>query len=109
MGNWIIAFSHVSAFQASAARALVDLGAHAAAVAGQREDNVEVSFRCTREFIKETGTHLGKDIAKPLGDLLQNGMGGGHAGAAGANGVGDTETALKHCLSLFKDKLSKTA
>lgn len=109
MGNWIIAFSHVSAFQASAARALVDLGAHAAAVAGQREQNVEVSFRCTREFVKETGIHLGKDIAKPLGDLLQNGQGGGHAAAAGANGVGDTEAALKHCIALFKDKLSKAA
>ncbi len=107
MGNWIVAFSHVSAFQASAARALVDLGAHAAAVAGQREDNVEVSFRCTREFVKETGVHLGRDIAKPLGELLQNGMGGGHAAAAGANGVGNTETALEHCLNLFKERLSK--
>jgi bifunctional oligoribonuclease and PAP phosphatase NrnA len=107
LGSWIIAFSHVSAFQASAARALVDLGAHAAAVAGQRDDNVEVSFRCTREFVKGTGIHLGKDLAKPLGELLQNGMGGGHAAAAGANGVGDTETALKHCLNLFKEKLAK--
>lgn len=107
MGSWIIAFSHVSAFQASAARALVDLGAHAAAVAGERDDNVEVSFRCTREFIKETGIHLGKDIAKPLGELLKSGMGGGHAAAAGANGVGETETALKYCLKLFKDKLAK--
>jgi phosphoesterase RecJ-like protein len=107
MGNWILAFSHVSAFQASAARALVDLGAHAAAVAGKRDDDVEVSFRCTREFVKETGIHLGRDIAKPLGELLQNGMGGGHAAAAGANGVGDTETALKNCLNLFKEKLAK--
>jgi nanoRNase/pAp phosphatase (c-di-AMP/oligoRNAs hydrolase) len=105
--EWIIAFSHVSAFQASAARALVDLGAHAAAVAGARDDNVEVSFRCTRDFVKETGIHLGKDLAKPLGELLQNGMGGGHAAAAGANGRGDTKTALKHCLALFKEKLSK--
>jgi phosphoesterase RecJ-like protein len=107
MRNWIIAFSHVSAFQASAARALVDLGAHASAVAGQRDNNVEVSFRCTREFVKESGIHLGRDIAKPLGEALK-GMGGGHAAAAGANGVGDVEIALKHCLRLFKEKLSKT-
>jgi nanoRNase/pAp phosphatase (c-di-AMP/oligoRNAs hydrolase) len=107
MNNWIIAFSHVSAFQASAARALVDLGAHAAAVAGEREDKVEISFRCTREFVKEAGIHLGKDIAKPVGELLQ-GMGGGHAAAAGANGVGKVETGLKYCLRLFKEKLSKT-
>lgn len=107
IGNWIIALSRVSAFEASAARALVDLGAHAAAVAGQRNGNVEISFRCTREFNKETGIHLGKDIAKPLGELLQ-GMGGGHAAAAGANGLGDVETGLKHCLRLFKEKLAKT-
>jgi nanoRNase/pAp phosphatase (c-di-AMP/oligoRNAs hydrolase) len=104
MDKWIIAFSHVSAFQASAARALIDLGAHAAAVAGQQDGNVEVSFRSTRDFVKETGVHLGKDIATPLGELLQ-GMGGGHAAAAGANGVGDVKTALKHCLKLFREKL----
>lgn len=106
MGNWIIAFSHVSAFQASAARALVDLGAHASAVAGKRNGTVEISFRCTREFAKETGIHLGKDIAKPVGEFLQ-GMGGGHAAAAGANGVGDVNTGLKYCLKLFKERLAE--
>jgi len=105
--KWMIAFSHVSAFEASAARALVDLGAPAAAVAGERDGNVEVSFRCTREFVEEAGVHLGKDLATPLGELL-HGMGGGHAGAAGANGVGDVQTALKHCLRLFKERLSAT-
>jgi nanoRNase/pAp phosphatase (c-di-AMP/oligoRNAs hydrolase) len=107
ISDWMIALSHVSAFQASAARALVDLGAHAAAVAGKRDDSVEISFRCTREFNKETGIHLGKDIAKPLGEQLQ-GMGGGHAAAAGANGVGDVEAAIKLCLKLFKEKLPET-
>jgi bifunctional oligoribonuclease and PAP phosphatase NrnA len=106
MENWIIAFSHVSAYQASAARALLDLGAHAAAVAGKRDDVVEISFRCTREFNKETGIHLGRDIAKPLGELHQ-GMGGGHAAAAGANGAGDVGTWLKNCMQLFKEKLAK--
>jgi nanoRNase/pAp phosphatase (c-di-AMP/oligoRNAs hydrolase) len=105
MGKWLIAFSHVSAYQASAARALVDLGAHASAVAGKKNDHeVEVSFRCTRQFTKESGIHLGKDLAKPLGELLK-GMGGGHAAAAGANGVGDDKIALKHSLALFKEKL----
>lgn len=107
LGSWIIALSRVSAFEASAARALVDLGAHAAAVAGQRNSNVEISLRCTQEFNKETGLHLGKDIAKPVGELLQ-GMGGGHAAAAGANGIGDVKTGLEFCLRIFKEKLSKT-
>ena len=106
IGDWMIALSHVSAFEASAARALVDLGAHASAVAGKRDEAVEISFRCTREFTKETGIHLGKDIAKPLGEQL-HGMGGGHAAAAGANGTGEVEAAMKLCLKLFREKLVK--
>jgi phosphoesterase RecJ-like protein len=102
--NWIIALSHVSAYQASAARALVDIGAHIAAVAGQKNDNIEISMRSTREFNQATGIHLGRDIAKPLGDYLQ-GMGGGHATAAGVNGKGNIEKALKRCLRLLKEKL----
>ena len=104
--EWIIALSHVSAYQASSARALIDLGAHVAAVAGQRNESVELSLRCTREFNQKTGIHLGRDVAKSLGELLQ-GMGGGHAAAAGVNGVGDVEIALKRCLRLLKEELSK--
>lgn len=104
VGEWIIALSHVSAYQASAARAIIDLGAHVAAVAGQKDETVEISLRCNREFQEKTGIHLGKDVAKPLGEQL-HGMGGGHSTAAGVNGVGDVETALKLCLRLLKGKL----
>ncbi|MEJ5326798.1 MAG: DHH family phosphoesterase [Candidatus Bathyarchaeia archaeon] len=107
MESWIIAFSHVSAYQASAARALVDLGAHLAAVAGQKNDKIEISLRCTSEFHQATGIHLGRDIAKPLGEYLQ-GMGGGHATAAGVNGIGSIEKGLKRCLRLVKEKLVVT-
>ena len=105
VGEWIIAFSHVSAYQASAARAIIDLGAHVAGVAGQKNENLEISLRCVREFHEKTGIHLGRDIAKPLGEYL-HGMGGGHATAAGVNGVGDIETGLKRCLRLLKEKLA---
>jgi nanoRNase/pAp phosphatase (c-di-AMP/oligoRNAs hydrolase) len=104
INEWIIALSHVSAYQASAARALIDLGADVAAVAGQKNGSIEVSLRATREFHKQTGVHLGKDVAKPLGEYV-HGMGGGHSTAAGANGVGDIETGLKRCLFLLKEKL----
>jgi nanoRNase/pAp phosphatase (c-di-AMP/oligoRNAs hydrolase)/intein/homing endonuclease len=77
INEWIIAFSHVSAYQASAARAIIELGAHVAVVAGQKNENLEISLRSTREFYKKTGIHLGRDIAKPLGEYL-HGMGGGH-------------------------------
>lgn len=107
MDNWIIGLTHVSAFQASAARALTDLGAHVAAVAGEKGESIEISLRCTREFTEKTGIHLGRDIAKPLGTAM-HGQGGGHAMAAGVNARGDVKTALKRCLRLLKENLLKT-
>jgi nanoRNase/pAp phosphatase (c-di-AMP/oligoRNAs hydrolase) len=107
INNWIIALSHVSAFQASAARALTDLGVHMAAVAGEKGESVEISMRCSREFTEKTGIHLGRDIAKPLGASMQ-GQGGGHAMAAGVNAKGDAKTGLKRCLRLLKENLKAT-
>jgi len=104
VGEWIIALSHVSAYEASAARALVELGAHVAAVAGEKDGSLEISLRSSLEFYKKTGVHLGKDVANQLGEYL-HGMGGGHATAAGVNGQGDVEIGLKRCLWLLKDKL----
>jgi nanoRNase/pAp phosphatase (c-di-AMP/oligoRNAs hydrolase) len=105
MKNWLIALSHVSAYQASACRAIIALGAHVAVVAGQKQDEIQVSFRATREFYAETGVHMGSDLAKPLGDFLE-GMGGGHSVSAGANGVGDVEACLHFCEKLLKKRLN---
>ncbi len=106
VGDWILAFSNVSAFEASAARALVDLGVHVAAVAGKKGDGIEVSLRCTRDFSEKTGIHLGVDVAKTLGEAL-GGQGGGHAMAAGVNAQGDVKAALKRCLRILKECLAK--
>jgi len=102
--GWLIALSHVSAYQASAARALIGLGAHVAIVAGQRGETIQVSLRSSQVFHEKTGIHLGSDVAKPLGEYL-HGMGGGHSVSAGANGVGDVEATLKRCIRLLKQKL----
>ena len=105
--GWIIALSHVSAFQAPAAKALVDLGAHMSAVAGKKNGKVELSLRCTRSFNEEAGVHLGVDIAAPLGEFL-GGVGGGHAMASGVSGKGEINDALKECLRLLKAKIGKS-
>jgi phosphoesterase RecJ-like protein len=102
--GWIIALSHVSAYQASACRGLIALGAHVAIVAGQKKKKIQVSFRASQEFYAETGIHIGRDVAKPLGDFL-GGMGGGHSVAAGANGFGDVEKCLKFCENMLKKAL----
>ncbi|MFQ5999187.1 MAG: bifunctional oligoribonuclease/PAP phosphatase NrnA [Candidatus Bathyarchaeia archaeon] len=104
INDWLIALSHVSAYQASAARALIGLGAHVAIVAGQRGDSLQISLRSSRDFHKKTGIHLGRDIAKPLGEYL-HGMGGGHSVSAGANGVGNIEASFKRCVRLLKQSL----
>jgi len=102
--DWLIALSHVSAYQASACRSLIALGAHVAVVAGQKQNKIQVSFRASREFYAETGVHMGRDLAKPLGEFL-GGMGGGHSVAAGANGVGDVEDCLKFCEKILEKRL----
>ena len=104
VGDWIIAFSHVGSYQASAARALISLGAHVAIVVGQRDEKLRISMRASREFYQATGVHLGRDLAKPLGEYF-GGMGGGHAISAGANGEGDLKACLKRCVRLLKEKL----
>jgi phosphoesterase RecJ-like protein len=102
--DWLIALSHVSAYQASASRGLIALGAHLAVVAGQKAGKIQVSLRASREFHTKTGIHLGRDLATPLGDYL-GGMGGGHSVSAGANGVGDLKACLDFCVYLLKEKL----
>jgi nanoRNase/pAp phosphatase (c-di-AMP/oligoRNAs hydrolase) len=108
VGEWIVALSHVSAYQASAARAVIELGAHVAVVAGQKNESLEVSMRANLEFHNKTGIHLGRDIAKPLGEYV-NGMGGGHATAAGVNGTGDIDTGLKRSLRLLKERIGTSS
>ncbi len=108
IGDWIITLSHVSAYEASAAKSLVDLGAHMAAVAGKKNGKLEVSLRCNRDFAEKTGIHLGKDVAMPLGEAL-DGVGGGHAMAAGVNGKGEVEDALDKCLKLLQVKIPTNA
>jgi len=102
--GWIIAFSHVGSFQASAARMLVDVGADVAIVGSEDKGELLISMRSSNEFYNKTGIHLGRDIAKPLGELL-HGMGGGHTTSAGVNGTGDLETAFKYAIKILKEKL----
>lgn len=106
VNDWLIAFSNVSAYQASAARALISVGAHVAVVAGQKEEKLQISMRATQDFHEKTRVHLGRDIARPLGEYL-HGMGGGHAVSAGVNGEGEVEASLKHCVRLLREKMTQ--
>lgn len=104
IGEWLFAISHIGSYQASAARALLSLGAHVAVVGGAKKGTLRISMRSSNEFYKKTGIHLGKHIAKPLGDRV-HGMGGGHSTSAGFNGEGDLEAALRECVKLFHNNI----
>jgi len=108
VGKWLVALSEVGSYHASAARGLVALGAHLAVVAGKRNDELTLSFRSTRDFVDETGMHLGSNLATPLG-VKMGGMGGGHATAAGASVKGDVNEALKLALIMVREFLSRSS
>ena len=72
--------SNLSSYQSSAAKLFIDAGADLAVVVGENE-RARASMRCSQEFCKSTGIHLGKDIAKRVGEELE-GTGGGHPTAA---------------------------
>jgi len=77
VNNFIVAFSRVGSFHASAARTLLDIGADLAVVVGGDEKESKASLRSTQKFYAESKLHLGTDIAGKLSDA-----GGGHPTAA---------------------------
>jgi len=105
-GKWLIVFSNVSSFEASLARALIDLGGDLAIVVGGEGDDVRVSARSTEAFYKETGFHLGRDLMIPLGEFI-GGTGGGHSTAAGANGCRNRNSIDDFCIKLISSKITK--
>lgn len=80
IGRFILARSRVGAFEASAARHLVSMGADVALVTSEEGDTVSITGRAGRRAV-DAGFHLGEyfqELARRTG-----GDGGGHAGAAG--------------------------
>jgi len=84
LGEFIFLFSHVSSYEAAAARSLIYLGGDLVVVVAIRDDCTRISLRATPEFINLTGLSLGKMIVPKLIQKF-GGSGGGHDGAAGYN------------------------
>ncbi len=77
-GNFIVAFSRVGSFNASSAKALVDLGADLAVViSSSNKSGSRASMRATQEFHARSKLHLGTDVCAKLSE-----SGGGHPTAA---------------------------
>ncbi|MBI4258420.1 MAG: DHH family phosphoesterase [Thaumarchaeota archaeon] len=80
-GGWLIAVTRVGSFHASAARALVGLGADVAIVTDEKNDETRATLRGSEAFEAKTGIHLGTDIASSI-SKSEGGIGGGHPTAA---------------------------
>ena len=100
--DWIVVTSKINAFEASACRGLIEMGADVAIIGGSPSKNiVRFSSRSTRNFFEKSGVSLGSDVMEQIGQLIE-GEGGGHANAAGANGKKNLEKALDRSVELIR-------
>ncbi len=109
IGEWIVVTAKTGAFEASACRAFLELGADVAIVGGRPSSNtVRLSSRSTKEFYAVTGINLGKDIMEPLGPII-GGEGGGHPNAGGANGTKNRDHALNKAVELLREAIKRAS
>ncbi len=102
INTYIIATTKSPAFEGSIARALIELGADVSFVLSTG-DPPRLSARARQDLVK-AGLHLGKDVMPKIAELF-GGDGGGHAGAAGANGFdkGKSDQVLETCVNIVAD------
>ncbi|AMM53357.1 DHH family phosphoesterase [Pyrococcus kukulkanii] len=91
VGRFVVVTSRVSAYEALACKVFLQLGADVAIV-GSEKGGVRISARA-KDYLVKRGLHLGK-IMEKVGPIIE-GSGGGHAGAAGANGKKNLSEAIK--------------
>ena len=97
MGDWVMAFSEVGAYQSSSSRALLGVGAHLALVGGQEGDIANISLRATGEFVTYTGLGMGDSLVKIVLSRFE-GSGGGHRTVARLRCRGRLEEIYQHVI-----------
>jgi nanoRNase/pAp phosphatase (c-di-AMP/oligoRNAs hydrolase) len=95
VGDMIVAVSHGGSVEASVCKALLGAGAEVVFVGSQKDDMFRLSARASQKMVRR-GIHLG-EIMKNIGEETIT-DGGGHGGAAGLSGIGDTEAMLHICM-----------
>ena len=108
VSEWVIVTAKIGAYEASACRGLIELGADVAIVGGKpSKGSVRISARSTQEFYKVTEINLGSDVMEPIGNVIE-GKGGGHPNAAGANGKRGRTKALARSVELIREAVSRS-
>ena len=105
-GELIVAVTHVGAYEASAARALLDLGADIAIIVSEHGSETRVVARARREVEEKYGVHLGRDIMEELAKRLGGG-GGGHSQAAAMSTQAPLEKVLSEAIKVVEELLRK--
>ncbi|MEM1950956.1 MAG: DHH family phosphoesterase [Candidatus Nitrosocaldus sp.] len=98
----IIAVSKVGSHHASAAKALIDLGADLSIVVSSEGSIAKASLRSTQSFYARTRLHLGTDILARISSA-----GGGHPTAASIALEMDEEGLIRSILQLIKERLGR--
>ncbi len=106
INEWIIVTSHVSAFQSSAAKSLLQAGADVAIVAGKEKDSIIISLKSKQDFYKKTMLDLVKDISIKIAKEF-SGYAGGHSTAAGIKCSGEIDNVLEKIINEIKNKIEK--
>lgn len=101
-GRWIV-FSEVGAYESDAATMFVKIGADVSIIASSDNGKTRISGRSRSEVTSETHLHLGELMSK-LADSLE-GIGGGHAGAAGLTAEAELEKVKEEILKETKKML----
>ena len=92
--TWLVAMTQVSTFESTVARGLINLGADVSFVASQKKNNYRITARANPKALG-AGLHLGnllRDVGEEIGAES-----GGHDGAAGLTGMGESEAILNIC------------
>jgi nanoRNase/pAp phosphatase (c-di-AMP/oligoRNAs hydrolase) len=104
-GEFLIGVSHVSAYEATVASSLLNVGFDVTIVIAQKKKEFRISTRTRKDLCLKTGLHLGKildEVAK-----IHEVTGGGHDGAAGITGQEDHELIMEQIIDQVKQILKK--
>lgn len=99
----LVATSNVSSFEASAAKAIMQIGADVCLVGAQRGDEVRISARARRGVTERYDLHLGR-LMHEIATTFKCG-GGGHEGSAGLNGAGSAQVILDECVRVITERI----
>jgi len=99
VGDYLLAISCVSAYEASVLKHLINAGADVAVVISRKENSTNIYVRATQDIIEAVKKPLAGELCMYLSKAL-GGSGGGHAGAAGASLPANAK--LEDILNLLK-------